>query len=765
MGFAARPALAVQTPTFVRAILASEWTTPSPDPMGITYDSEQNRLIVVDSEVEECAPREDCTKIETGGTNPPPYWNGVNVFEVTLNGSVERTVNISTFNADRTANANGFTDEPADIAYNPAGNGTYYIADDQDSKIYVVPLGANKALDATDARTSFTIRDVTSDSEGIGFGMVDGTPTLFIAAGEGPISNNEPNDPARLHEIIRLQPGPNGVFDGPARPDGLDPSVQWRSTGDDTFAHFDTCKMNTVPVNNNDPATHCTNPIGQADPEDVAYDEATGTLYFTSRDTPLTGGHTIVTETTIDGDIVDTYDLGDIKKMLSSNGARPSGIVIAPASGNSSERSVYISDRGVDNNNDTLPNDGRIFEFQLGGVVDRGPLLQNPGTRTDVENGAIEPLVIAASDEEEDYPVTCVATGLPTGLSAAATQDGRGCVVTGTIPLGAGGQYTVRVTATDVNNLTGFPAQFTWTITDTTPPAVPSVLDVMRDTTGTIRLDWPDSPESDIAGYNVYRSASVDGPWDQPLNGTPLAESEYIDPSPPLGPLFYRVEAVDKSSNRSGPIDPVQGGGSTNVTYVGRSSARGSGSTMSIAKPAGVQAGDVLLASFSMRGGDTVITPAGWTLVSQVTKTSSLLHQGVFAHTVGASDPASYGFRFLGRTSAIGMIVAYRGALATPQLTAARANPAGTAITAPGVRPRLNNSVQIGFFATAAETTIGTPTGMFEKGEQALTSGWVRLTMSFADVVVNAVPYGARVAAAGVAAENVGQVIVLTAKP
>ena len=48
----APPANAAQG-AIVRVTLTSVWATPSPDPMGITYDPRTKRLLVSDSEVDD----------------------------------------------------------------------------------------------------------------------------------------------------------------------------------------------------------------------------------------------------------------------------------------------------------------------------------------------------------------------------------------------------------------------------------------------------------------------------------------------------------------------------------------------------------------------------------------------------------------------------------------------------------------------------------------------------------------------------------------
>ncbi|HEY6651841.1 MAG TPA: hypothetical protein VI364_06050, partial [Actinomycetota bacterium] len=54
----------------VRVSLTSVWFTPSPDPMGITYDPRTHRLLIGDSEVDEM----------------PSLWKGRNFFVVRRKG-------------------------------------------------------------------------------------------------------------------------------------------------------------------------------------------------------------------------------------------------------------------------------------------------------------------------------------------------------------------------------------------------------------------------------------------------------------------------------------------------------------------------------------------------------------------------------------------------------------------------------------------------------------------------------------------------------
>ena len=85
---------------------------------------------------------------------------------------------------------------------------------------------------------------------------------------------------------------------------------------------------------------------------------------------------------------------------------------------------------------------------------------------------------------------------------------------------------------------------------DTTPPAAPTGLTATPGD-GEVALDWSDNSESDLAGYNVYRSTSAGGPYNK-LNGSLLTTSQYTDSSANNGTTyFYVVKAVDTSGNLS----------------------------------------------------------------------------------------------------------------------------------------------------------------------------------------------------------------------
>jgi hypothetical protein len=68
---------------------------------------------------------------------------------------------------------------------------------------------------------------------------------------------------------------------------------------------------------------------------------------------------------------------------------------------------------------------------------------------------------------------------------------------------------------------------------------------------GTAWLDWNDNSESDVNGYNVYRSTTSGGGYSQ-LNSSLLSSSDYTDDTAVNGTMYYYVvTAVDTSENKS----------------------------------------------------------------------------------------------------------------------------------------------------------------------------------------------------------------------
>jgi pectate lyase len=103
---------------------------------------------------------------------------------------------------------------------------------------------------------------------------------------------------------------------------------------------------------------------------------------------------------------------------------------------------------------------------------------------------------------------------------------------------------------------------------DTTPPAVPTGLGAAAGD-ATVSLDWNDNIESDLAGYNIYRSTTSGSGYTK-LNGSLLNSSDYTDNSVTNETTYYYViTAADTNANESAhssEVSAMPSAGSSSVT-------------------------------------------------------------------------------------------------------------------------------------------------------------------------------------------------------
>ena len=154
------------TSSLIHTTNMGAFSPPSPDPDGLAYLPASNTLIMTDSEVEE---------IVNGITN----FDGADVWEMTLSGSVVRSANISPVSPTVVP----MSDEPTGVAYNSA-NGHYYISDDNAGAVWNLNPGADGLIGtADDSWTSFsTLGAGSSDPEGITYDSLHNT--LFVIDGD-----------------------------------------------------------------------------------------------------------------------------------------------------------------------------------------------------------------------------------------------------------------------------------------------------------------------------------------------------------------------------------------------------------------------------------------------------------------------------------------------------------------------------------------------------------------------------------------------------
>ncbi|HKE69745.1 MAG TPA: hypothetical protein VKB55_10850 [Nocardioidaceae bacterium] len=337
------------------------WNPTSPDPSGITYNPTTDRLIISDGEVDEM-----------------PLYAGANIYRSTRAGGLVGT-----------STTLPWSNEPTDIAFNPTTGQTYYSDDDKKSLFVQAAAGGTP----TNFKTStFGL----TDPEGVAYDPNHG----WIWASDGVGS-----------QVFKLQPGPNGVFNGV--PPG----------GDDIATQYDLLKY------------------GATDTEAIEYDAVRDTVVV------LDDNNTIF-EIDTNGSLLNTID------TTAANVTKAAGITIAPASDGSGARNYYIVDRGLDNNNHPGENDGLMQEIS----VNLAPITNRP------------PAVNAGADQQIDLPETAnlmgtaIDDGQPSGTLAYSwsTVSGPGTVTFGsttdpntTANFSAVGSYVLRLTADD-GGLTNF---------------------------------------------------------------------------------------------------------------------------------------------------------------------------------------------------------------------------------------------------------------------------------------------------------------------
>ncbi len=216
----------------IRTFDTSQFDPPSPDPSGIAFRPTSGRLLISDGEV-----------------NEMPIYEGFNLFESTLSGSLVNTFTTTSF-----------SDEPTGLEYNPV-NGHLFVSDDTGTRaIYELDPGPDGQLHTGDDIVTMlrTATFESRDPEGVTYDPASGH--LFIIDGAN-------------REVYRVSPGANGVFDG-APP-----------AGDDQVSHFDTLDL------------------GLDDPEGIVFNPTTGYLYAVGRPADT------VFELTVDGALVQTIDI------------------------------------------------------------------------------------------------------------------------------------------------------------------------------------------------------------------------------------------------------------------------------------------------------------------------------------------------------------------------------------------------------------------------------------------------------------------------
>jgi hypothetical protein len=120
------------------------------------------------------------------------------------------------------------------------------------------------------------------------------------------------------------------------------------------------------------------------------------------------------------------------------------------------------------------------------------------------------------------------------------------------------GTYQLIVGATDVNGTANFSDSGSFIIEDTTAPAMPTGLSVVTgDEAGALDITWAANTEDDLAGYDLYRSDSVDGTYTK-VNTAVITGTTYTDTGLEDNTTYwYKLKAVDDQNLESEYSDPA----------------------------------------------------------------------------------------------------------------------------------------------------------------------------------------------------------------
>ncbi len=166
----------------------------------------------------------------------------------------------------------------------------------------------------------------------------------------------------------------------------------------------------------------------------------------------------------------------------------------------------------------------------------------------------------------------------------------------------------------------------------------------------------------------------------------------------------------------------VAGAAHAGISFVAASTAGASAATNSITvnKPAGLVANDVMLALITQRGTNfpldsTMISvPTGWSLVLARDNTSTV-GLAIYRKVATAGEPASYTWTLGASDQTEGAIVAFRGVDTSNPVSASgsQANAAATTYTAPTITTTTGNAMLVAFFtANNGSVTVNAATGM-----------------------------------------------------
>lgn len=320
---------------------------------------------------------------------------------------------------------------------------------------------------------------------------------------------------------------------------------------------------------------------------------------------------------------------------------------------------------------------------------------------------------------------------------------------------------------------------------DTTPPAVSatSPADGATDVPASASISATFSENVTGVSDSTFRLAGPDGsPVAAAVSYASASRTATLDPMGDLLPdAAYTASLLsgitDAAGNALPPTDwtfqtatvsePPPPPPSSGIAFRSASSGTNSATaSIVLARPAGVTAGDVLMAAVTTRGVPTIPAPSGWATVLE-TRNETIMQQVVFVRVAGSSEPDSYTFSFAKAVSATGGILAYSGVDPTSPIDVAAGSVSASSatVTAPSVSTTTDDGLVIAVFGIARLSSFTEAEGMTERLDVTGSSSVSYKVSSAADdaPLGPAGPTGSRSSTASGASGNIGQLVALRA--
>jgi len=152
-------------------------------------------------------------------------------------------------------------------------------------------------------------------------------------------------------------------------------------------------------------------------------------------------------------------------------------------------------------------------------------------------------------------------------------------------------------------------------------------------------------------------------------------------------------------------------------------SAVATGGTLTITKPTGTAANDVLIASIAVTPSSVTITPpSGWTLVRRLDNAGPASNSlAVYYKAAGASEPTSYAWSVTGATFGVGGIQGFTGVdTASPiHLESGQSTASSLTHATPSITTTVANAMLVTSHAFASSSSWTPPSGMTESFDKA----------------------------------------------